>query len=590
MLIIHDLRILSKKGPDISGKECEILFLEEIKRILETFRFKGEKFWDIAGIEGGIIKKSLDLRQKEPRIVIKGFIGINNETGLDPGFEKALLSFLLDNNIKAREASEPDILKISPSFQNILLKNKLKFVKKPKVVIAGMGPAGIFAAVALSKNGIRPVIIEKGKKVEDRIKDVAAFFSHGRFNGKSNVVFGEGGAGTFSDGKLTSRKEDPIISFILDFLVKMGAREDILTEHRPHIGSDGLILVLKNIRKYLIENGVDIFFEEELEDIIIDPEVKSLDHISTDKRIIKCDALILATGSNNYKIYEMLDKKGIFQADKPFAVGFRIEHKRDFINSLFLGKAAYKDYSGDSVYYNISSRDFGGYSFCMCPGGIVINSSSEAGSLCINGMSYASRNCDNSNSAIVAPVRAEMLEGYGGKLGALKFRRDIEKIAFDAGGGNFSAPVQPALEFVRDVAGPGLESERIAAKVAKFNYVLSGCKINNNLLPEPSYRPGVKLTNLNGILPSFLNMPIAGSLIEFEAKHKGFMANAILTGVETGTSSAVRIERGDTCESISARGVYPCGEGSGYSGGIVTSAMDGIKCALNIVSIASGVQ
>ncbi len=565
MIIIYDLKISLKKGVAISEQEWEGIFHEEILKALKDYK---DKFLSL--METGVIKRSLDLRQKEPKVVFKGFINIEGALEFQ---EKGLVEYLSSKNIKSKiappgEGKEPG--------SRIMITPGLK--KERGAVIVGMGPAGIFAALGLLERGISPVIIEKGKRVEERIKDVAALFSKGIFNPKSNVVFGEGGAGTFSDGKLTTRKNDPIVSSILNFLVEMGAEKNILKENRPHIGSDVLVLILKNIRKYLEERGVGIFFEEEVTGVAV--ESSRIRAVITGRREIEAGFLILACGSNSYDVYEMLDKKGVLMERKPFAAGFRIEHKRDFIDGLFFkGNASRKEKKGSdlinsaikSVYYNISSKEFGGYSFCMCPGGVVINASAAPGLLSVNGMSYSGRELENSNSAIVVPVRPEMLPPeYSNPLGGLRFRKEMEGKAFRAGGSNYSAPFQPTIEFVK------------SANEATGKYKSFKPERGRHEVPEPSYRPCAAYYPLIDIYPDFLNNSIAGSLMEFESKYNGFTLKSVMTGIETGTSSAVRIKRDEDFESPSLKGLFPCGEGSGYSGGIVTSAIDGIRCARKV--------
>lgn len=516
-----------------------------------------------------ILKKSVDLRQKEQKRVFKALIKLNTAGVAEDGF----INFLNKIGVKAKKADNGEESRFNlfneenagAKTKNIAKSGKYNNAQY-NALIVGMGPAGIFAALYLLENGIKPIIIEKGKRVEDRIKDAALLMNEGKFDKKSNVVFGEGGAGTFSDGKLTTRKNDAAVSYVLNFLVKMGADKNILTEHKPHLGSDNLINILKEIRNYLIKNEAEIYFEEELTDFEVD-ENGMLCSAKTDRRLYKTDFVILASGSNSYDTYELLERKGVIMERKPFAAGFRIEHKRDFIDSLFFKGNAGKDgVKLKGVYYNISSKEYGGYSFCMCPGGVVVNSSSDENLLCVNGMSYSGRDMENSNSAIVAAVRPEMLDSidadrYCSGTGALRFRKDLEIKAYKAGGGNFAAPYQYTFDYINDV----------------YNHIKNNtCAAG---LPVPSYKPSVKYFELFKLLPDFLNLSIAGSLTEFESKFKGFAAKSVLTGLETGTSSAVRIKRNSDYESVSVKGLYPCGEGSGYSGGIITSAIDGIRCA-----------
>jgi hypothetical protein len=598
MILIYDFKIpVKRKNPETTELEKEEeIFSDYFLKYFNEKSSEGINYIKNFRHKIKIIKKSLDFRQREPKNVYKVLIKFD----FSGKNEDDIINILAGIGIKARKASyeeeklfyEENSLYFENGRQNENAektdnnKTKKNNCNKPAVLITGMGPAGIFAAVYLLKHGIRPVLIEKGKCVEERIKDVNALLNKGKFNKKSNVVFGEGGAGTFSDGKLTTRKDDAAVSFVLNFLVKMGADKKILVEHKPHVGSDILIDVLRNIRNYLTDGGAQIFFGEELKDFDTDDNNRIVSAV-TDKRIISADFLILAAGSNSIDTYEMLKRKNVFLENKPFAVGFRIEHKRNFIDSLFFkGGRNKNDLKFSGVYYNVSSKEYGGYSFCMCPGGVVINSSSGENILSVNGMSYSSRDLENSNSAIVAAVRADMValldkKEYSLDGGFLSFRKDLEIKAFNAGGGGYGAPYQYTPEYIADVIGK-------TEKETGFN-VNSALKSDSgikrgNLIPEPSYKPSVKYFNLFELIPDFINRSIAGSLIEFDKKYKGFVPNSVLTAIETGTSSAVRIKRGKDYESLSVKGLYPCGEGSGYSGGIITSAIDGIKCAAAVAN------
>ncbi len=580
MIIVYDFKIPANYLEKF--KEDKELFMDYFVNYLNNYA--SDKFKSVLKLDGNfnfdikILKKSVDLRQKEQKKVFKVLINLNSAAYSEEGF----INLLNKIGIKARKAGNEEESLFSGEGADISMPAEIKSKNiakrnKTKVLIVGMGPAGIFAAVYLLKNGVKPILIEKGKRVEDRIKDVGDLLNNAKFNKKSNVVFGEGGAGTFSDGKLTTRKNDPAVSYILNFLVKMGANNNILTEHKPHLGSNNLIYILKEIRNYLNGNGAEIYFEEELKDFEIN-ENGAVCSAKTDKKVFETDFIILASGSNSYDTYELLKKRGVSMERKPFAVGFRIEHKRDFIDNLFfkgnMGSAGKADVKFKGVYYNISSKEYGGYSFCMCPGGVVINSSSGENLLCVNGMSYSGRDMENSNSAVVAAVRPEILDGinasrYSSETGALQFRKDLEFKAYEAGGGDFAAPYQHTPDYIKEVYNDVYNTQ------ANLNIKNTGA----DDIPEPSYKPSVKYFNLFKLLPDFLNLSIAGSLIEFESKFRGFVSKSVLTGLETGTSSAVRIKRNSGFESISVKGLYPCGEGSGYSGGIITSAIDGIRCA-----------
>lgn len=617
MILVYDFKISVKNYETPSKKEEEEKFWDYFRHYFNgkfsseiNKTHHGDKLnkFDIDGFSCKkikIIKKSLDFRQKEQKNVYKALLKFE----VDDKKQEDIINLFCSLDIKARKANyeeEKLFYQESRLFagvnssesegerrnenNNTTYENKIKLnkAKKPVVLIAGMGPAGIFAALYLLERGIKPILIEKGKCVEERAKDVSALINKGKFNKKSNVVFGEGGAGTFSDGKLTTRKNDAAVSFVLNFFVKMGADKKILSEHKPHVGSDILINILRNTRKYLINCGAEVFFEEELKGFETNDKNYIVSAV-TCKRNIPSDFLILAAGSNSMDTYELLKNKNIFMENKPFAVGFRIEHKRDFIDSLFFkGNRDKNRLKYNGIYYNVSSKEYGGYSFCMCPGGVVINSSSDENILSVNGMSYSKRNLENSNSAIVASVRQDMISGlnkkeYSKEGGFLLFKRDLEIKAFNAGGGGYSAPYQYTPEYIADIFN------KTKAKSEASVHFNSALKLDNaiknkKIMPVPSYKPSVKYFNLSELMPDFINISIAGSLIEFENKYEGFVSNSILTGIETGTSSAVRIKRGSDCESVSVKGLYPCGEGAGYSGGIVTSAIDGIKCAAAVAN------
>lgn len=645
MITIYDFKVIpSREGFSIENADEKLLW-----KVLGplAWSFAGENY-DKGKIKNRIspekiiseikiLKKSVDLRQKEARTVFRAVISLEglscrNWIALKKEhkataphnhdeLESLFVGFLLKHGIKARISNSED--------KQLLNKHedtgepwKHKAANEARVVIVGAGPAGIFAAVRLLEKGIKPIILEKGRRVEERINDIENLFQKAEFNKNSNIVFGEGGAGTFSDGKLTTRKSDILVGYVLNFLVKMGADKSILTVHKPHLGSDNLINILKNIRNFLVKHGAEIYFEEEMKGFEFDDK-KGIRFLRTDKRRLEAERVILATGSNSYDTYEMLDREGVSMERKPFSAGFRIEHKRDFIDRLFF-KGNKQDGVSDSlklsgVYYNISSAKYGGYSFCMCPGGVVVNASSEESMLSVNGMSYSGRDLENSNSAIVSAVRPEMLDmldkrKYGGPMGSLKFRKELELMAFKMGGGNFTAPFQYSCDYINDVYkikesvkgkdiisdkfeeglfcgneekrfNLGLNINSYADYLIKDNPFKLRAGVNSEYsLPKPSYRPSTIYSAISGLLPLFLNFSIASSLIEFEGKFSGFAGKSVLTGIETGTSSAVRIKRNEGFESVSFSRLYPCGEGSGYSGGIVTSAVDGIRCADALVS------
>lgn len=421
-------------------------------------------------------------------------------------------------------------------------------------VVVGMGPCGLFAAYVLTLSGNPPLIIERGAEVEERTKQVESFWNGGKLKPNSNVQFGEGGAGTFSDGKLNTRKGDPRQRFILETFVKFGAPSDILYKAKPHIGTDKLKTVLKNMRAFLLENGCGIRFNTCLTDIKI--QNKAVCEIELNNcETMACSILFLGIGHSSRDTFEMLSSSGIQLEQKPFAAGVRIEHSQEFI-----GRAQYGD-----EYVNLPPADYklvyngkdrSCYSFCMCPGGVVVNASSEENRLVVNGMSEYARSGSNANSALVVSVRPEDFKSDS-PLGGVEFQRKYEELAFKLGGSDYSAPIQLAADFLKNRKSDSL-----------------GCV-------SPSYTGKTKLCNLRLCLPEFISHSLCDGLMNFENKMHGFASgDAILTGVEMRTSSPVRIPRDDNYECKDAAGLYPIGEGAGYAGGIVSAALDGLKAAL----------
>ena len=421
-------------------------------------------------------------------------------------------------------------------------------------VIVGAVPAGLFCALVLAYNGVKPIIIERGKQVEERKKDVEEFWKTGKLNPNSNAQFGEGGAGTFSDGKLNTGTHNPLSRNVLEEFVKFGAPEQILYESKPHIGTDNLIKIVSEMRNEIIRLGGTFLFEEIVTGIEISDELKAV--ICSKK--IKTDTAVFAIGHSARDTFKMLYEKGINMEKKNFSVGVRIEHKQKMIN-----KAQY----GEKTKLNLPSADYklayhgkerSCYTFCMCPGGQVVATSSEQGTIVTNGMSKFARDEENANSAVLVNVVPEDFPGDSA-LEGMYFQKDLEEKAFKLGGENFYAPVQRFEDFVKD------------RKTEKLGNI------------KPTYKPGVANSNLNDILPRFVSDTLKEGILYFDKKIKGFAnPDAVLTGVETRSSSPVRITRNENLMS-NVKGLYPCGEGAGYAGGIMTSAVDGIKCAIAIL-------
>lgn len=427
-------------------------------------------------------------------------------------------------------------------------------------VVVGMGPAGMFAALLMAEKGYRPIVIERGEKVEDRSETVEEFWKSGKLNLESNVQFGEGGAGTFSDGKLTTRIKDSRCDFVLEEFIKGGAPEEIMYKGKPHIGTDILKAVVKNIREKIIELGGEVRFNSKLEDMKI--KDNKLYGIVVNGEEVPCEVLVLALGHSSRDTYEMLHKRGIFMSPKPFAIGVRIEHSQQLINENQYGKFANHERLKAADYkltYTSPKTNRGVYSFCMCPGGDVVAAASEEGRLVTNGMSYYSRDKENANAAIVVTVGQKDFTGDT-PLKGMEFQRHYESLAYKLGGENYYAPIQLVGDFLED---------KVSQKLGSI---------------KPSYKPGYIFADLRECLPTGVVDTLKDGLIEFDKKIKGFaQKDAVLTGIETRTSAPVKIERNQKLQSVSLQGLYPSGEGAGYAGGIMSAAVDGLKSAESIM-------
>ena len=492
--------------------------------------------------EINIKKESIDARKK-PNIfyVLEVDVNIENE-----------------NRILKRNKNNKEIQK-SPNEEYIYPKigdKKLKY----RPVIIGSGPAGLFCAYILSEKGYKPIIIERGEKVEDRIKTVEAFWKGEILNPNSNVQFGEGGAGTFSDGKLNTLTKDSEHRHkkVLEIFTQNGAPKEILYLHNPHIGTDILRQVIVNIRNNIIKKGGTFKYKSTMTDIgVKDNKIESI--LINNNETIETDILVLAIGHSARDTFEMLLKNGINIVPKPFAIGLRIEHPQELINknqygelSKLLPPASYK-----LTYLTKEKR--GVYSFCMCPGGFVVNASSEKGRITTNGMSNNKRDTKNANSAIVVTVGPA---DYGNNpLDGIKYQRELEEKFFNLEGGK--VPIQLLKDF---------KTNTRTQKLGTITPIIKG---------------KYQFSNLTKALPAYITNSIKEALPEFSKKIKCFdMDDAILSGIEARTSSPVRIPRDEKYES-NIKGIYPCGEGAGYSGGIITSSVDGIKIAEQIINLYS---
>ena len=433
-------------------------------------------------------------------------------------------------------------------------------------VVVGFGPCGIFAALLLAQMGLKPIVLERGKKVRERTLDTWGLWRKSTLNPESNVQFGEGGAGTFSDGKLWSQIKDPRHlgrKVMLEF-VKAGAPEEILLVSKPHIGTFKLVKVVEHMREQIIALGGEVRFEQRVSDMLIENghirglAVQSLnDHTQHE---LRADHVVLALGHSSRDTVAMLHKRGVFMEAKPFSIGFRIEHPQGVIDRARLGQHAGHPLLGAADYKLVhhamdgQGRGRSVYSFCMCPGGTVVAATSEAGRVVTNGMSQYSRNERNANAGIVVGITPA--DYPGSPLAGFEFQRALESHAYTLGGSNYQAPGQLVGDFI----------------AGKASTQLGGV--------EPSYKPGVLLGDLRSALPAYAIAAMREALPIFGKKIRGFdMHDAVLTGVETRTSSPVKITRGNDFQSLNVKGLYPAGEGASYAGGILSAGVDGIEVA-----------
>jgi uncharacterized FAD-dependent dehydrogenase len=442
----------------------------------------------------------------------------------------------------------------------------IKKIKRHRPLVVGTGPAGLFAGLILAEAGFYPLLIDRGKPVGERTRDTNNFWKNRQLNPESNVQFGEGGAGTFSDGKLQTRVKDKLLrdKKILQEMVLAGAPEEILYKNKPHLGTEKLTKIVENIRAKIIGLGGEYQFQSRMDDLILEKNQIRGVRLQNGEEI-HSDQVILAIGHSARDTFAMLTNRGVQLEAKPFSVGFRIEHAQAVIDQNQYGQQAGHPLLGAADYQLAHHSSLGRtvYSFCMCPGGLVIGASSELGTVVTNGMSQYDRNENNANSAIVAEVVPADFKDV--PLGGIEFQRHWEEKAFFQGGGNFDAPCQLVGDFLN-----GKRSSALGAV-------------------QPSYLPGIILADLRESLPIFVVAAIQEALPEFDKRIRDFIrSDAVLTGIETRTSSPVRILRGKDYQSISIRGLYPAGEGSGYAGGILSSAMDGIKAAEAIIKQLNG--
>ncbi len=513
---------------------------DAVSRALKKVRAAGVS----AKADADICKKSVDARKKEDiRLVYSVSVSFD---GLSEAEEKKIISLgarrIENESLEYKRGNE-------------------KMLGRPLVV--GMGPAGMFCALILAEQGYKPIIIDRGDSVADRVAAMERFYSTHVLDTESNVQFGAGGAGTFSDGKLLTRINDPKCSYVLDTFARFGAPEEIRIKAKPHIGTDVLREVVDNILSEIERLGGEVRYRCRLEDVREMADGSVIAGTSTGD--INASCVVLALGHSARDTYRTLIENQFDIIAKPISVGVRIEHKRSFIEEALYGKFAGHKNLGAAEYALSDTRgERGVYTFCMCPGGEVMAAASECGGVVVNGMSRYARDGENSNSAVAVSVRCEDFEAVDGSLplGAIEFQRRIERAAFAAGGGGYSVPVQTVGDF------------------------LSGKRGTEPKNVKPTYMNGenFKCASMDDVLPDFVCASLRYGLSSFDKKIKGFASSdALLSGAETRTSSPLRILRGENMTALGKKSIYPCGEGAGYAGGITSAAVDGIKTALAII-------
>ena len=478
-----------------------------------------------------VLKRSIDARQKAVKFNIKASVFFKDEV-----YQKSEISL--------------------PEYKNV--------TNSQEVIIVGAGPAGLFAALQLIELGLKPIVIERGKDVRGRRRDLKAINVDHLVNEDSNYCFGEGGAGTYSDGKLYTRsKKRGDVDRILKLLVGFGASSDILVEAHPHIGTNKLPQIIQDIREKIIECGGQVVFETRVTDFVIkNNEIQGI--ITQKGESISANKVILATGHSARDIFELLDRKNIFIEAKPFALGVRAEHPQELIDKIQYSC----DFRGEnlppapySIVKQVNGR--GMYSFCMCPGGVIAPCATSPGEVVTNGWSPSKRDQSTANSGIVVELKLEDFKPFAkfGALAGMEFQKSIEQKAWNLGGQTQKVPAQRMVDFTQN-------------------------KISNDI-PKTSYVPGTTSVEMGQVFPGFLTQIMREGFLEFGKAMRGYMTNeAILHAPESRTSSPVRIPRNeDTLEHVQIKGLYPCGEGAGYAGGIISAAIDGEKCALMIASV-----
>ncbi|MBR4776663.1 MAG: NAD(P)/FAD-dependent oxidoreductase [Lachnospiraceae bacterium] len=556
--------------------------MAEIRRlIIKKLRISADRLLKLT-----IYKQSIDARKKED---VKVVFSIDVE--------------IKDENILIKKNRDKDVQIIENSYRKSVNTSytSVEVGKKntdQKVIVVGAGPAGLMCALKLAQAGQKPILLERGENVDSRLKSVEDFWQGKTLNPSSNVQFGEGGAGTFSDGKLNTMVKDKegYMKEVYRIFIENGADESIMYINKPHIGTDKLKNIVKSIREKIIELGGDVRFSTQVTDIVLDKEKQVDSYYNIDdsndskQRCIKvkgvklsdgsqieCDYLVLALGHSARDTFEMLKSKGVYMEQKPFAIGVRVQHPRDYIDTQQYGEFAKYLPAAD---YKLTLTQEGKrsvYSFCMCPGGYVVNASSEPGKLAVNGMSYSGRDGNSSNSAIVVSVSPSDYPGED-PLAGMYLQRKLEEDAYKANDGKI--PVQT------------LESFAESSDVGNEEVINSVCTQESFFADnQPDCKGLWEYGDLNTFLPDYIIKALLEAFPEFGKNIKGYNAkNTLLLGLESRTSSPVKICRGEDLQSVNVSGLYPCGEGAGYAGGITSAAMDGLKVADKILELIRGNQ
>ena len=497
-----------------------------------------------------VFKRSFDARKAE---IMQVYI-----------VDVVLGSVTLEAALLARHAGNPHIFPTPDMAYHPVGSAPASLPLRP--VVVGFGPCGMFAALVLAQMGFRPIVLERGKTVRERTKDTWGLWRKNVLNPESNVQFGEGGAGTFSDGKLYSQIKDPrhLGRKVMNEFVKAGAPADILFEAHPHIGTFKLVKVVEHLREQIIALGGEIRFQQRVTDVLIEGSADKkhirgltvLDQATGQLHELRADQVVLALGHSSRDTFAMLHERGVYVEAKPFSIGFRVEHPQGLIDRARWGRHAGDPSLGAAEYKLVHHASNGRsvYSFCMCPGGTVVAATSEAGRVVTNGMSQYSRNERNANAGIVVGI--DPRDFPGSPLAGIELQRQLESHAYVLGGSNYEAPGQLVGDFVAGRPSTGLGDVM------------------------PSYKPGVALGDLSSALPGYAIEAMREAFPAFGQKIKGFdRHDAVLTGVETRTSSPIKMSRGDDMQSLNVRGLYPAGEGASYAGGILSAGVDGIKVA-----------